>query len=49
MAVDHRLDLLGMDLQPADVDDSVAAANEPPAAVLELDDIARVDESLGIR
>ena len=46
--VDHRLDLLGMDLQPADVDDAAAPADEVVALAAQLDHVAGVDEALGI-
>ena len=49
MAVDHRLDLLGMHLQAADIDDAAAPADEEVAAAAQLDHVAGVDEALRVR
>ena len=48
MAVDHRLDLLRMHLQPADIDDAVAPADEVVALAAQLDHVAGVDEAVGV-
>src|SRR6266853_1026721 len=47
MAVDHRLDLFGVDLEAADIDDPAAAADEMVAAVAQLDHVAGIDEAVG--
>src|SRR6185312_8884145 len=44
MAVDHRLDLLGMNLESADIDDAIRAADKVVAVAAALDQIARIDE-----
>src|SRR6266567_8834859 len=49
MAVDHRLDLLRMDLQPADIDDSTSPSGEIAAVSAQLHDVAGIDETLGIQ
>src|SRR5437879_3557632 len=46
MAVDHRLNLLGVDLQPADIDDSAPATEEVVAVLASFHDVAGVDEAL---
>src|SRR3989454_11068197 len=46
MAVDHRLNLLGVDLQPADIDDSAPATEEVVAVAASFHDVASVDEAL---
>ena len=48
MAVDHRLDLFRMHLQPADIDDAAAAADEIIAVAAQLDHVAGVDEAVGV-
>ena len=49
MAVDHRLDLLGMNLQAADIDDAAAAADEEVAIAAPLHHVAGIDEAVAIR
>ena len=46
MTVDHRLDLLGMDLQAADVNDTVPSADEIISVTAQFDHIAGVDEAV---
>src|SRR5580700_7109173 len=48
MTVDHRLDLFGMDLQAADVNDTVPSADEIIAVISQLDHVAGVDETVRI-
>ena len=48
MPVDHRLDLLGMNLQAADIDDAAAPADEVIAVAAQLDHVAGVDEAVGV-
>ena len=48
VTVDHRLDLLGMNLQAADIDDAAAAADEMVAVASPLDHVAGVDEAVGV-
>ena len=48
MPVDHRLDLLGMNLQAADIDDAAAAADEVVAVAAQLHHVAGVDEAVGV-
>ena len=48
MPVDHGLDLLGMNLQPADIDDAAAPADEVIAVAAQLDHVAGVDEAFGV-
>ena len=49
MTVDDRFDLFGMDLEAADVNDSPAATAEMIAPVVQLENVTRVDEALGIK
>src|SRR4051812_29854893 len=46
MAVDGRLDFLRVDLEPADVDDAVAPAQEVVPIAAPFDDVARIDEAV---
>ncbi len=48
MTVDHRLDLFGMDLQAADVNDTIPSADEIIAVTAQLDHVAGVDEAVRI-
>src|SRR5262249_21922325 len=48
MPVDHGFDLLGMDLQPADIDDPAATTGEIVAVSPELHEVAGVDDPVGI-
>src|SRR2546426_1103224 len=48
MAIDHRLDFLGMDLQSADIDDAAASPDEIIALTAQLQEIAGVHEAFGI-
>ena len=48
MTVDDRFDLFGMHLQAADVDNSAAAAAEVVAPVAQFENIAGVDEAVGV-
>src|SRR5438105_1677490 len=48
VAIDHRLDFFGMDLEAADIDNPATSAGEVIAVTATLDDIAGVDESLGV-
>ena len=47
-AVERRLDLLGMHLGAADIDDAVAPADEMTTPVAGFDHVAGVDEALGV-
>src|SRR5438128_3781948 len=47
MAVQHRFDFLGMDLEPADVDDAAAAADEVVTLTASLDHVSGVHEAVG--
>src|SRR5215472_15315595 len=49
MAVDHRLDLLGVHLLPADVDDPAAASDKMVAAAAQLDDVAGIDKAILVK
>src|SRR5437660_3164688 len=49
VAIDHRLDLFGMDFQAAHVDDATPSADEVIAACMRLDHLASVDEALRVR
>ena len=49
MAVDHRLDFLGMNLEAADIDDAAAPADEIIAIAAQFDHVAGIDEAVGIR
>ena len=46
MPVDHRLDFLGMNFQPTDVDDTVRTTDKVITIATPLDDIAGVDETV---
>ncbi len=46
MPIDHRLDFLGMYLEAANIDDAVAASDEVVAVAVQLDHIARVNETV---
>src|SRR5579864_4094901 len=48
MAVNHRLDLLGMNLQAPDIDDAAAAAGEDVAVAAPLHHVAGIDEAIAI-
>ncbi len=48
MPVDDGLDLLGMNLQAADIDDAAAAADEIIAVATQLDHVAGIDEAVVI-
>jgi hypothetical protein len=48
MAVDHRLDLLGMDLLAADIDDAAAPADKVIAAIAQFDDVAGIDKAVRV-
>ncbi len=49
VAVDHSLDLLGMDLETPNVDDPVSSANEIVAIAPEFEHIAGIDETVLVR
>ena len=49
MAIDDRLDLLGMHLQAADIDDAAAPADEDIAVAAQFDHVAGVDEAIARR
>ena len=46
MPVDHRLDLFGMNLQAADIDDAAAAAGESVTVAAQFHDVAGIDEAV---
>ena len=46
MTVDRSLDLLGMDLQAADVNDTVLSADKIISLTAQLDHVASVDEAI---
>ena len=46
--VDDGFDLLGMNLQAADIDDAAAPADEVVAVAAQLDHVAGVDEAIGV-
>src|SRR5690349_18369447 len=48
MPVDHGLDLLGMNLQPADIDDAATPADEMVAVTAQLNHVAGIDKSIDI-
>src|ERR1700719_4454474 len=48
MPVDDRFDLLGMDLQSADIDDAAAAAGEDVAIAAPLHHVTGIDETVAI-
>src|SRR5437763_10336238 len=48
MLVDYCLDLLWVDLQPADVDDAAAASHEIAAVSAQVDHVSSVDVTLRV-
>src|SRR5438552_17705948 len=48
MAIDYRLDFLGMDLQSAHIDDAAAAPDVIVALAAQLQEIAGIHEAFGI-
>src|SRR3984893_10046028 len=44
--VDHRLDLFGMNLEAADIDDAATAAGESVTGAVQFNDVAGIDEAL---
>ena len=48
MAIDHSFDLLGMNLQAADIDDAVAPADEVVAVAAQFDHVAGVHKPVSI-
>ena len=48
MPIDDRLDLLGMNLQPADIDDAAAAAGEDVTIAAPLHHVAGIDEAVAV-
>jgi hypothetical protein len=48
MAVDGGFDLLGMNLEAADIDDAVLAPDEVVARAAKLDQVAGIDEVICI-
>ena len=49
MPVDHGLDLLGMDLEAADIDDAAPPARKEQPLAARLDDVAGIDEAVVVR
>src|SRR5580692_12282772 len=48
MPVDHRLDLLGMNLQSTDIDDAAAAAGKNVAIAAPLHHVTGIDETVAV-
>ncbi len=46
MAVDHRFNLFGMNLQPADIDDAAAAAGKDVTVAVQFHDVAGIDKAV---
>ncbi len=49
MPVDHRLDLLGVNFQTADIDDAAAAPGEQISIATQFNHVTGIDEAVSIR